>query len=305
MDLVNRPGDTPGEKSTAVLKSSLDHLPPGKQNIIRQAIGNIVDKFNPEMVILYGSYATGKWVEDSYVEDNITYEYVSDYDYLVVVEDKSENYKDQINHIQDFYLRKYNVEINIICYDIEYLNGRLGEGMFFFSDIQNEGILLYDTGRFTLAMRKPLSSPEKKVIAQEHFDIWYQPAQNALMLAKVCINNNDPYDADFLLHQCMERAYNAILPIFWGNRPKTHNLDKLRQFAKPYSMELMNVFPKSNVDEVHLFDQLKKGYVDARYKRKTFVVTIGEVTEIARRMKSFLEITEKICLRKISDYDND
>jgi hypothetical protein len=103
----------------------------------------------------------------------------------------------------------------------------------------------------------------------------------------------------------MERAYNAILPIFWGNRPKTHNLDKLRQFGKPYSTDLIEVFPNSNAKEVHLFNQLKKGYVDARYKRKSFIVTIDEVSEIAKRMETFLEITEKICLHKIAEYDKE
>jgi len=37
------------------------------------------------MVILFGSYATGKWVEDRYIEKGITYEYRSDYDLLVVL----------------------------------------------------------------------------------------------------------------------------------------------------------------------------------------------------------------------------
>lgn len=305
MDLINQPGDTRGDQNTVILKSSLDHLPAGKQEIIQKTVKKIVERFDPTMVILYGSYATGKWVEDYYIEDHIGYEYVSDYDYLVIVEDKSESFKNHVNHIQDYYLRKYKIEINIICYDIYEINGRLEEGMFFFADIQKEGILLYDNHKFTLSKRRQLTAAEKKAVAQEHFDIWFQPAQNALMLAEVCITNNDPYDADFLLHQSMERAYNAILPIFWGNRPKTHNLDKLRQFGKPYSIELMKVFPKSDKDEVHLFNQLKKGYVDARYKRKTFVVTVAEVSEIAKRMKIFLDITEEICLRKISDYDKE
>lgn len=142
MNFINQPCDTTGYQNKLVLKNSLDgQLPVGKQEIINKTVKYIVEKIKPEMVILYGSYATGKWVEDRYVEDNVTYEYESDYDYLVIVEDKAENYKNQVNHIQDYYLRKYNIEINIICYEIDYINGRLSEGMFFFSDIQNEGVM--------------------------------------------------------------------------------------------------------------------------------------------------------------------
>ena len=40
------------------------------------------------MIILFGSYARGNWVEDKYKENGTTYEYKSDYDLLVIVEDE-------------------------------------------------------------------------------------------------------------------------------------------------------------------------------------------------------------------------
>jgi hypothetical protein len=41
------------------------------------------------MIILFGSYARGGWVEDVYGEDGVIYEYRSDFDILVVTEDKA------------------------------------------------------------------------------------------------------------------------------------------------------------------------------------------------------------------------
>ena len=38
------------------------------------------------MIILFGSYSRGNWVEDVYKENGTTYEYKSDYDILVVTE---------------------------------------------------------------------------------------------------------------------------------------------------------------------------------------------------------------------------
>ena len=65
------------------MNSSLDHLPKEKQDLIRFILQTIIERINPEKVILYGSYATGKWVEDEYYEDGKQYDYKSDYDFLV------------------------------------------------------------------------------------------------------------------------------------------------------------------------------------------------------------------------------
>lgn len=287
------------------MKNSLEHLPADKQAIIHRTLNDIIRIIEPEIVILYGSYATGNWVEDRYTEDHVTLEYRSDYDYLVITKDDCDKYDMWINAIQMKHLAKYQVEVNIICYSVDYVNSRLSEGMFFFSDIQQQGIVLYDTKRFSLTKKRQLAASEKKAIAREHFDIWFPAAQSAWRGANFYLEEGDLYEADFMLHRSMESAYNAILPIFWGNRPKTHNLDKLRQFGKPYSIELMKVFPKNSEYEVHLFNQLKKGYIHARYKRKSFVITQEEVQELINRMKTFLDITERICLEKISSFDTE
>jgi HEPN domain-containing protein/predicted nucleotidyltransferase len=285
------------------VKNSIEHLPADKQAIIHRTLSDIIRIIEPEIVILYGSYATGNWVEDRYTENHVTLEYRSDYDYLVITKDDCDKYDMWINAIQMKHLAKYQVEVNIICYSVEYVNSRLSEGMFFFSDIQQQGIVLFDTNRFSLTKKRQLAAAEKKAIAREHFDIWFPAAQSAWRGANFYLEEGDLYEADFMLHRSMESAYNAILPIFWGNRPKTHNLDKLRQFGKPYSIELMKVFPKNSEYEVHLFNQLKKGYIHARYKRKSFIITKEEVQELINRMKTFLDITERICLEKIASFD--
>jgi len=69
------------------MKSSLDHLPERKQHELKQIVSALIPRFQEiEMVILFGSYARGSYVEfDTYVEKGITYEYKSDYDLLVVL----------------------------------------------------------------------------------------------------------------------------------------------------------------------------------------------------------------------------
>ncbi len=46
------------------MKTSIEHLPENKQSQLKLAV-EIVRKYtSPEMIILFGSYARGEWVDD-------------------------------------------------------------------------------------------------------------------------------------------------------------------------------------------------------------------------------------------------
>jgi predicted nucleotidyltransferase len=66
------------------LKTSLSHLPEHKQQQLREIAQIIVKAVDPEKVILFGSHATNRWVKHRYEEGGILYEYISDYDILVI-----------------------------------------------------------------------------------------------------------------------------------------------------------------------------------------------------------------------------
>src|SRR3954468_20039474 len=68
------------------MKTDLSHLPEHKQAELKAIVAALIPKYAEiEMIILYGSYARGNWVEDKYVENGVTYEYKSDYDLLIVL----------------------------------------------------------------------------------------------------------------------------------------------------------------------------------------------------------------------------
>jgi predicted nucleotidyltransferase len=66
------------------MQTTLTHLPEYKQRQLSEITGIIVEAVDPEKVILFGSHATGRWMEHRYTEGGITYEYISDYDILVI-----------------------------------------------------------------------------------------------------------------------------------------------------------------------------------------------------------------------------
>ena len=76
------------QENTLALKTSLSHLPPEKQEEVAMIKDVILSHVKAELIILFGSYPTGKWVEDRYIEDGTTYEYKSDFDILVITKNR-------------------------------------------------------------------------------------------------------------------------------------------------------------------------------------------------------------------------
>ncbi len=73
------------ETNHTPMKTTLSHLPKTQTRRILKALTQIIlEKVPTEMIILFGSYARGDWVED-YQEK---YEYVSDFDILIVTKDR-------------------------------------------------------------------------------------------------------------------------------------------------------------------------------------------------------------------------
>jgi HEPN domain-containing protein/predicted nucleotidyltransferase len=280
------------------MKTSLDHLPEYRRKEIEKALQIIVETVSPEKVVLYGSHATGEWAEDRYVEGHILYDFESDYDILVITKpgDIRKDYEitDQIVN-----RCRYRVPVNVITHDIDYVNEQLRKVQYFFSDIIKEGILLYDAGNIEFEKPKELSIEESKAIAETDFNKWFISANEFLIDAKNAYSRNSYKKSAFELHQATERMYNAIMLVYTGYKPKTHNLDKLRTFTKEFSKELYEIFPKNTKEEEHLFDLLQKAYIDARYKDE-YTINKNEVSTLLERIQTLQQITEAICTKKIN-----
>jgi HEPN domain-containing protein len=239
-------------------------------------------------------------VEDEYYEEGRQLDYKSDYDFLIITKsgDRRSDYE-----VQEIVERRsgLNTHVSAITHDIDYINSKLSDGQYFFSEIEEEGILLFDAGNTPLAEKRILTSPEKKEFAQNDFDLWFTSAQNFLKGARFYLIENDLNIAAFLLHQSAERTLNTAILVFRGYKPKTHNLDKLFRYAKHFGREMVNIFPRNNLEEKHIFDLLKKGYVEARYDKK-YVITKEEVEELIKRIEKLQEIVERICKEKILSF---
>lgn len=281
------------------MKTSLSHLPENKQHEIHRIAEIIREVVNPEKVILFGSYAKGGWVEDRYTDKHGTlYEYVSDYDLLVVTKNNPEKTATQESTIMDR-VNRYKPPVNLEIHELDYINKGLEEGEYFFVDIINEGILLYDKNQLAFASSKELTREEKRLKANRYFDTWFPQAGGLVRGSEFHFSHTELKLSVFSLHQAAESLYYAILLVFTDYKPKTHNLWKLRKKSKPYSKELFETF-RAEIDknEEHLFDLLKRAYIDARY-RSDYVITASELSTLIERVKQMIPIVEDACSTRI------
>lgn len=282
------------------MKTSLNFLPREKRQQILDIVAIIKEVVAPEKIILFGSYAKGKYVQHRYTgKDGIFYEYVSDFDFLVVT--KNNTVKEyELEDIVNSRTQHLRQPVNLQIHEIDYINEGLEFGQYFFTDIVNEGVLLYDTDIVHFAEPKELTPAEEKEIAQRYFDIWFKSGCAFLNTVSFNLKENEYKIGAFILHQATESFYYATLLVFTGYKPKTHNLLKLRKQAKHLSEEIFLLFAvETSKNEKYLFDLLKRGYVDARYK-EDYIITREELSLLLERIQQMKIIVEKICMEKIN-----
>lgn len=286
------------------MKTDLNHLPEHKQAELKAILLALIPKYGEiEMIILFGSYARGNWVEDKYTEGGNTYEYKSDYDLLIILSDDKKANADSFTQAVSakFDALKLDTPVHTIFHGIDFVNEALSEGNYFFADIKKEGIVLFNSSRYQLVEKRELSPKEIKEKAQSDFDYWFKSANVFYKQFSYAFKDEHWNEAAFLLHQATERYYGAIQLVFTSTKPKTHDLEILGGMAKASNMEFGKVFPKGNLQERMRFTLLKKAYVDARYKAE-YKISKEDLAWLAERVQLLRKFTEQICKDKIESF---
>ena len=287
------------------MKKSLAHLPEHKRAELKLVTRIIRKQFpSAHMIILFGSYARNEWVEDIYTEGHITYEYISDFDILVLTRlKKTANNFSKQNAVDDLILQHKAIKtpVSVIYHSIGQVNYQLKEGRYFFSDIKKEGILLYDSGKLKLGRIRRPSPAKRKQIAEEDFKEWFASAKEFYVQYEYAFQRRKYKVAAFLLHQAVERFYSTTLLVFTGYKGKRHNIEKLGRQVCGYETAFLKVFPRATKEQDENFKLLKKAYIDARYK-KDYKITKKQLEYLAKRVKLLQRLTKKICAAKIESF---
>lgn len=291
------------------MKKSLAHLPKDKQHELQVIVNRILERLpETQMIILYGSYATGKYVEyDRQIEFGVCTEYMSDFDLLVVTNGTQlEKSRDTLNSIEDWYdnRRRDGTPLQIIFEEIETLNRYISDRRYFYTDIKKEGIMLYDTGKFKLARRRKLSFQEIKQQAQEYYEEKYESAFGFFDTAKYNYSKERYKLASFDLHQATENAFKAVRLAYTLYSGKLHNLKKLIRIVKKFSPDgYSSIFPRRTAEDKRLFALLQAAYIEARYNPK-FAVTKQDIDALIPIIERLLALTKRLCEERIKEYDS-
>ncbi len=290
------------------MRKTLDHLTKLKQNEIEKITAIIRQNCTDvEKIILFGSYARGDYKELKDLAEDRKSGHISDYDILVVTKNAITALDTNLWHEIGEKCRnlKLSADPRILTHDIEELNNKLSVGQYFYSDIKEEGIVIFDAGNFDFADRRDLSDEEIKKFRTEYFEHWFKRAQRFFKNYK--FNFKDVKSgqdesangiAAFNLHQATESCYKTILLVFTLYNPNEHFLEILSKECEEYFPELRNLFPKNTEEEKERFKLLEYAYIGGRYDPK-YKISKEDLEVLAKDVKKLLILTEEICEKKI------
>lgn len=285
------------------LKTSLDHLPAPKQEELTSIKEMIIKLVNPEMIILFGSYSRGDWVEDRHRVNGTLYEYKSDFDILVVTEHHQDMPFGFAKQVRRKVKRAENLQTipHIIFHDINFLNKELEEGHYFFKDILEEGTLLYTSGKHELATPKELSQKQRAYKAKNYFNLWFKDANEFYTTSVLAKQANLLKSSIFNLHQSTERFFMTIELVFTDYKSQTHDLNILYKHACQADPRFKIIFPQETETEKRLFILLVKSYIDSRYKMG-YIITVEDLQWLIERVNILKTLTEVVCQEKIDKF---
>jgi uncharacterized protein len=277
------------------MKTSLAHLPQHKQDVLR-SVAEVVRAGAPlEMLILFGSHARGDYVEDP--EGG----YFSDYDLLAVVESRKVADDAALWSRIEAEARALSGDalVTLIAHDLKYVNSEIRAGSYFFGDIRNEGIFLYDSGRHMLARPKEASPAERLERAERNLAYWFESADGFVKMHAFAVSSGLNNHAAFVLHQAAERLYTTASMVFTGYKRKEHDLKKLQDEVAPLHPALREALPRSTPEDSRLFDLLRRAYIDARYD-KSYRITAEELAVLGDRVRAFAAVVDRVCRERIA-----
>ncbi|MEP7220442.1 MAG: HEPN domain-containing protein, partial [Bacteroidota bacterium] len=237
--------------------------------------------------------------------DPRSFEYQSDFDIYVLVEDRKHARKGtRWQRVENRLRREVSTPVGLLVDGVGAFDSYVREGRYFYTDIRRLGIVLYDSGKFELSEPRELSPDQRLERAGEEFDQWFTSATDFVFAYQSMFDTGRYKIAAFQLHQAVERFYSAVLLVFTNYKPKLHDIERLDQLAAGQAPELVPVFPRATPEEERHFDLLRRAYIEARYD-KAYSITKEELEWLAERVRMLKTITEQVCQERIKKFRRD
>lgn len=303
------------------MKDRLDHLNLQKQREVTHIRKVILEELQARLsaskstrvrsyrvlkIVLYGSFARGTWFEDRKSGR------ASDYDLLVIVSHKALTDMTRFwNGVEDRLYKdpKVNKDVSLIVHTLREVNAALRDGQYFFTEIINQGVLLYDTDakapngsrRAEITSTATPDSQKAHDLAGRYYAIWRKRAQfflgDGLRYAGKGIEEDN--HAAFHLHQAAEAIYRMVLLTVTLYAPATHHLGKLRQRCEAIDPRLAEAWAPEQKPYKRYFELLRRAYVEARYS-PAYETTPEILKWQADRIEKLLQLADQSCRERLA-----
>lgn len=286
------------------MKNTVEHLPQPKQRDLNGIVDIITEGCSDvDMVILFGSYARGKWKEERDLKPDRLSGHASDYDIFVVTGEKKtardaglwQEIAEKCN------ASGISAHARIIAQDMEQLNIDLANGQYFYTEIKEQGCVLYGKEKYNLAEKRELTPKELQRIAQDYYDHWFERAKDFWVSYELTIERGMLNLSAFNLNQATESCYKTILLVFSGYCPHEHYLYLLESMASDYIENIKAIFPRETQKQRDLFNLLDYAYIGARYN-PDYSISKEDLEYLSQRVEKLIKTTEKACLDKIQSF---
>lgn len=287
------------------MKTDIDRLPERKREDLARLTALILKAIpTTKLIVLFGSYAKGTWAENDVRHDfNIETTFSSDYDILVVtscIEASMADY--QLDEVEKTFYQSASERtpaVQFLNECVSTFTNYIHEARYFYTDILEEGLLLYKDPCYRVPVPGTLNYAEQCKQAGEYYKIWYKKGVGFLTGTYFYLYIKRDYAlASFMLHQATESFYHAIELVFTLKKPRQHDLYELIRSTKKHSELLACVFPFNTPEDKRLFDLLKRAYIESRYN-PNFKVTRKDIRALLPHVRLLRRITRKICLDQI------
>lgn len=279
------------------LSSKLTHLPADTVTELEAITQTIIETGKAEIIILFGSYARG----DYKTQRGAIQGKKSDYDIFIVVAEYEQ--RKQLQQALHSAFNDTRHPVQLIIEDIGFVNHKLEEQQYFFSDIKREGKVLFDSGKYQLSNAMELTATRRREIAEADFNQWFDEAKNFQHTANFAVNNKQLRHASFHFQQTVEMCYTAIEMVFAHYNPHEHNLSILRNRAHSFDSRINNAFPLDTSEQQDLFDHLNFAYIGGRYRSDSeFPVNQQQLDYWCCETKKLMDLTQVICNERIQAF---
>jgi uncharacterized protein len=303
------------------VKNSLDHLNLQKQKEVayirkvileelkerlRKSTSKRVARYRILKLVLYGSFARGTWFDDRKSGR------ASDYDFLVIVSHKALTDMSKFwAGVEDRLLQdpKIQKDVSIIVHTLREVNAALKDGQYFFAEVINQGVLLYedqaktptDKVHSTLAERATPNPQRAFELSSEYYAYWKRSASQFLVVGSESNARGPDWTrfAAFQLHQAAEAIYRMVLLTVTLYAPATHHLGKLRQRCEAIDPRLAEAWGPERKPFKRYFELLRRAYVEARYS-PAYATNAEILNWQAERITRLLELAEASCQERLA-----